>query len=71
MKVLIDNRFGYGTWREIVAERQKRIREEKERIAEQKRIARRKKKEREEMLLVGGTIFATCVIISPSRCRIC
>lgn len=62
MKVLIDNRFGYGTWRQIVAERQKRIREEKERIAEQKRIARRKKKERDEMLLVGGTIFVTLVL---------
>lgn len=34
MQTLIDNRFGYGTWRQIVAERQKRLREEKERIAE-------------------------------------
>ena len=29
---MIDNRFGYGTWRQIVNERAKRIQEEKERI---------------------------------------
>ena len=46
MQILIDNRFGYGTWRQIIAEKNKRIREEKERIAEEKRIARQKKKER-------------------------
>ena len=37
LQVLVDNRFGYGTWREIVNERAKRIREEKEAIAEEKR----------------------------------
>ena len=34
---MIDNRFGYGTWRQIVNERAKRIQEEKEQIAEAKR----------------------------------
>ena len=28
MQTLIDNRFGYGTWRQIIAERNRRIREE-------------------------------------------
>ena len=56
MQTLIDNRFGYGTWRQIIAERNRRIKEEKERIAEQKRIARQKKKERQELLLVIGSV---------------
>ena len=56
MQTLIDNRFGYGTWRQIIAERNRRIREEKERIAEQKRIARQRKKELQELLLVIGSV---------------
>ena len=62
MKQLINFRFGHGTWEQIVAERAKRIREEKEAIAEQKRIARRKQKEFEEMLLVGGSILVGIII---------
>lgn len=53
---LINMRFGHGTWQQIIAERNKRIREEKERIAEQKRIARQKKKERDEIILIIGSI---------------
>ena len=55
MQTLIDNRFGYGTWRQIIAERQKRLREEKERIAEQKRLERKRAKERKEMLMTRGS----------------
>ena len=62
MKQLINFRFGHGTWEQIVAERAKRIREEKEVIAEQKRIARRKQKEFEQILLVGGSVFVGIVI---------
>ena len=62
MKQLINFRFGHGTWEQIVAERAKRIREEKEAIAEQKRIARRKQKEFEEVLLVGGSILVGIII---------
>ena len=62
MKKLINFRFGHGTWEQIVAERAKRIREEKEAIAEQKRIARRKQKEFEQLLLVGGSVFVGIVI---------
>lgn len=62
MKQLINFRFGHGTWEQIVAERARRIREEKEAIAEQKRIARRKQKEFEQILLVGGSVFVGLVI---------
>ena len=62
MKQLINFRFGHGTWEQIVAERARRIREEKEAIAEQKRIARRKQKEFEQILLVGGSVFVGIVI---------
>lgn len=62
MKQLINFRFGHGTWEQIVAERAKRIREEKEAIAEQKRIARKKQKEFEQILLVGGSVFVGIVI---------
>ena len=45
LSVLIDNRFGYGTWRQIINERAKRIADEKEAI----RVAKaKKKKEREQ-----------------------
>ena len=62
MKQLINFRFGHGTWEQIVAERARRIREEKEAIAEQKRIARRKQTEFEEVLLVGGSILVGIII---------
>lgn len=45
LQVLVDNRFGYGTWREIVNERAKRLREEKEAIAEEKRQKAIRRKE--------------------------
>ena len=56
MKKLINFRFGHGTWEQIVAERARRIREEKEAIAEQKRIARRKQKEFEDMMIISGSV---------------
>ena len=62
MQTLIDNRFGYGTWRQIIAERNRRIREEKERIAEQKRIARQRKQERQELLLVIGSVVVVSAL---------
>jgi len=62
ISIMIDNRFGYGTWRQIVAERQKRLREEKELIAEQKRVARRKKQERDEMMLIIGVVVSVALL---------
>tara|TARA_R100001443_G_scaffold115534_2_gene133492 strand:- start:655 stop:1122 length:468 start_codon:yes stop_codon:yes gene_type:complete len=62
MKKLINYRFGHGTWEQIVAERAKRLREEKEAIAEQKRIARKKQKDFEDMLFIGGSIFVGVIV---------
>ena len=62
MKKLINFRFGHGTWEQIVAERAKRIREEKEAIAEQKRIARKKQKDFEDMLFIGGPIAVGMIV---------
>lgn len=45
LSVLIDNRFGFGTWRQIINERAKRIADEKEAIRAAKQ---KKKKEREQ-----------------------
>jgi hypothetical protein len=69
MRVLIDNRFGAGTFQEIVNLRAKRIQEAKE---EAKKLAKIKKQQQEELfekiaiviavLIVGGlllTVFAS------------
>lgn len=45
LQILVDNRFGYGTWREIVNERAKRLQEEKEAEREAKRLKIKKRKE--------------------------
>lgn len=45
LQILVDNRFGYGTWREIVNERAKRLQEEKEAEKEAKRLKIKKRKE--------------------------
>ena len=50
ISVMIDNRFGYGTWRQIVSERAKRIQDEKLAIKKQKAAARKKREEFEETL---------------------
>ena len=55
MRTLINHRFGHGTFQQIIAERNKAIREEKERIAEQKRRLRKRQQERREMMLVVGS----------------
>jgi hypothetical protein len=62
MKTLINLRFGHGTWEQIVAERARRIREEKEAIAEQKRIKRKKQKEFEDVLMVSGSVGVGVII---------
>jgi len=56
MRTLINHRFGHGTFQQIIAERNKTIREEKERIAEQKRILRKRQQERKEMMMIVGSV---------------
>ena len=63
MSILIDNRFGYGTWRQIVNERAKRISEEKERIRQQKALARKKKEEFVEAATIVGSVVGGCVLL--------
>jgi len=64
---LVDMRFGHGTWRSILDERAKRLREEKERIAAFKKAQRIKAQEREDLvkqiLIAGGCVAAVIVII--------
>ena len=59
---MVDMRFGHGTWRSIVDERAKRIREAKEAQAAARKAARQKQKEFEEniknALMVAGVILA-------------
>lgn len=64
ISIMIDNRFGYGTWRAIIAERNKRIAEEKEAIKQEKI---RKQKEKEAVMenmkmggIVVGILFVVC-----------
>jgi len=56
MRTLINHRFGHGTFQQIIAERNKQIREEKERIAEAKRIARKRAQERKEIMMIAGSV---------------
>ena len=67
ISVLINNRFGYGTWRAIIAERNKRIAEEKEAIKQAKVEAERKRKKRNEevkfALLVISIIGGACGLL--------
>ena len=45
MAILVNNRFGYGTWQTIIRERAKRIADEKEAARRAKQEKLRKKKE--------------------------
>jgi len=54
ISIMIDNRFGYGTWRQIVNERAKRIQEEKERIREEKRKKRQRQEEIMHFVKIAG-----------------
>ena len=63
ISILINNRFGYGTWRQIVNERAKRIQEEKERIAEAKRIKRKQREETLEFIKIGSIVMGSAITI--------
>jgi hypothetical protein len=64
ISILINNRFGYGTWRQIVNERAKRIQEEKERIAEAKRIKRKQREETLEFIKIGSIVLGSAFTIA-------
>ena len=60
MRVMIDHRFGVGTWQSIVDERAKRIREAREAAEAARKEKIRKQKEFEEALTKG--LIAVVVI---------
>ena len=64
ISVLIDNRFGYGTWRAIIAERNKRIAEEKEAIKQAKIEAERKRRKRNEEIKFGMLVASVIAGVS-------
>jgi len=57
MRVMIDNRFGVGTWQSIVDLRAKRIREAKEAALQAKKEKARKAKEMSDAVTQGITII--------------
>ena len=61
ISVLIDMRFGNGTWQTILTERNKRIEAAKEARKEQIRV--RRKQQEELMQLAGYFAIGLCVII--------
>ena len=63
MSILIDNRFGYGTWRAIIAERSKRIQEEKQQIAEAKRRKQKEREETMELIKIGSIVIGSIILV--------
>ena len=61
MRELIDARFGWGTWKEIIALRQQRIKEEKERLEELRREALKKQAEFQEKLMIAIPLGVTVI----------
>ena len=59
---MVDMRFGHGTWRGIIEERQKRIREAKEAAAQAKREAIKKQKEMMEQLKLAALITVISIV---------
>ena len=63
ISIMIDNRFGYGTWRQIVNERAKRIQEEKEQIAEAKRRQQKEREETMELIKIGSIVIGSVILV--------
>ena len=63
---MVDMRFGHGTWRSIVDERAKRIREAKEAAAEARRKKLQEERERAEnmkqVLMISGAILVAALL---------
>tara|TARA_R100000329_G_scaffold150886_1_gene145010 strand:- start:17491 stop:18003 length:513 start_codon:yes stop_codon:yes gene_type:complete len=61
VSVMVDQRFGHGTWAGILAERKKRIDEAK--AAEKKRRLEKKKQQEEIMEVAGYFALGICILI--------
>mgnify|MGYP001162536398 CR=1 FL=1 len=63
MAILVNNRFGYGTWQTIIKERAKRIADEKEAVKRARQEKLRKQKELFQTIqLIAGIVFGVAVI---------
>ena len=63
MRQLVDARFGFGTWQEIINERAKRIQEEKEAEKERARIERQKRQEIVDNFQTAGIAAAIIGVV--------
>ena len=62
MAILVNNRFGYGTWQTIIRERAKRIADEKEAARRAKQEKLKKQKELyQTRQVVAGVVFGVAV----------
>lgn len=62
MAILVNNRFGYGTWQTIIRERAKRIADEKEAARRAKQEKLKKQKELYQTIqVVAGVVFGVAV----------
>lgn len=64
LSVLIDNRFGYGTWRQIINERAKRIADEKEAIRTAKQKKKKEREQFQENLKILSITVGCAVLVS-------
>lgn len=66
MRVMIDNRFGVGTWQSIVDLRAKRIREAREAAEKARKEKLRKQRELEDAIIKGTAVV--CVVGAMIGC---
>ena len=60
--ILVDMRFGHGTWKGILAERQKRIQEAKEAVMKARRQAIKEQEEMVENIKIALGIFVVIAV---------
>lgn len=63
LKLLIDNRFGHGTWEQILSERSEKIKQAKEAVRLQKVEKRQQQKELIDTLQTMGIIFCVIAVV--------
>ena len=63
LKLLIDNRFGHGTWEQILSERSEKIKQAKEAVRLKKVEKRQQQKELIDTLQTMGIIFCVLAVV--------
>ena len=64
LKLLIDNRFGHGTWNQILAERAEKIKQAKEAVRLQKLEQRQKQKEIVDAVQTMMIVFCVIAVLA-------